>query len=190
MPPKPSRRTSRKLNQLRLVPLLKRGGLVAHHTATLPGVACLPFHRQGISRMQHFKQRKGPFLLLADSRRTARSLIRWYPAGLRAGIKSAWPGQITIIVSARPGLSADCYRHGRLAIRVDADAACRRLAQACGGLLVSSSLNRKGGRIHRPSRDVHMRWHRFLAGRAAPGESCGHASEIWQVGRRGMSKIR
>ena len=190
MPPKPSRRISRKLNQLRLVPILKRGGLVSHQTSTLPGVACLPLAGRAMRRIQRFKQRKGPFLLLADSRRTARSLIRWYPAGLRAGIKSAWPGQITIIISAKPGLPADCYRHGRLAIRVDADAACRRLAQACGGLLASSSLNRKGGRICRPSYGVHMRWHRFLAGRAALGESCGQASEIWRASRRGMCKMR
>jgi len=190
VPPKPSRRISRKLNLLRTAAALKQGGLIGHHTATLPGVACLPLMGKGMRRLQLFKQRKDPFLLLADSRRTARRLIRWYPAGLRACIKSAWPGGVTIIVAARPGLPAACYQHGMLAIRVDADAACRRLAQACGGILVSSSLNRKGGRIHRPSHGVHMRWHRFLAGRAGLGESRGQASEIWRLTRRGKCKVR
>ncbi|MFQ5581670.1 MAG: L-threonylcarbamoyladenylate synthase [Mariprofundaceae bacterium] len=169
---------------------MSQGGLIGHYTSTLPGVVCLPANSRGMIRMQRFKQRKGPFLLLADSSRTARKLIRWYPAGLRRFIRLNWPGQTTLVVAGRPGLPSDCYQKGKLAIRVDADSACRRLAQACGGMLLSSSLNRKGGSIRRPCYGVQMRWHRFLSGRATLGDSCGQASEIWQVDHRGMHKIR
>lgn len=190
MPRKLFRRTERKLNSLRLVPLLKRGGVVAHYTSTLPGVAALPKSRKAISSMQRFKQRRGPYLLLADSIATTRKLIRWYPAALRRLIGSGWPGGTTLIVPGRPGLPGCCYQKGKIAIRVDGDAACRRLAEACSGLLLSSSLNRKGGSVQEPCRSVQMHWHRLLAGRSGVGSSNGTASELYRVDHRGLQKLR
>ncbi|MDT8376053.1 MAG: Sua5/YciO/YrdC/YwlC family protein [Mariprofundaceae bacterium] len=187
---KPSPRTSRKLNSLRAAPLLKRGGLIGHYTSTLPGMACLPETGRAIWKMQHFKRRKGPFLLLADSKQRAGKYIRWYPAPLRKLIRTQWPGHTTLVVPGRPGLPATCYHKGMLAIRVDADAACRRLARACGGLLLSSSLNRRGGIVRRPCYGVQMRWHGFLSGRAGMGTSSGVASVIYRVDHRGLQKVR
>jgi len=163
--------------------------VVAHFTSTIPGVACLP-ERRAVRRLQRFKQRPGPFLLLADSVATTRKLIRWYPAMLRRLIRTAWPGRTTLIVPGRPGLPRGCYRKGKIAIRVDADAACRRLARACGGLLLSSSLNRRGGEVLLPTREAQMRWHSCLAGRAAVGENSGAASEIYRVDHRSQQKLR
>jgi L-threonylcarbamoyladenylate synthase len=140
--------------------------------------------------MQRFKKRKGPFLLLADSKRTARAFVRWYPTGLRKLIKTKWPGNTTLLVPGRPGLPSVCYQKGMLAIRVDADAVCRRLAGACGGILLSSSLNRRGGLLRKPCYAVQMRWHRFLSGRANVGASSGEASSIYKLDPRGMHKIR
>jgi len=140
--------------------------------------------------MQRFKKRKGPFLLLADSKQTTRKFIRWYPGSLRKLIKAEWPGQTTMVVPGRPGLPAICYQKGMLAIRVDADVVCRRLADACGGVLLSSSLNRKGGVVRRPCYGVQMRWHRFLSGRANVGKSSGEASAIYRVDHRGKQRIR
>lgn len=189
MPRKQFRRTERKLNSLLLAPRLKRGDIVAHFTSTIAGVACLPEQR-AVRRLQRFKQRQGPFLVLADSVRTTRSVIRWYPRLLRRLIRGVWPGRTTLIVPGRPGLPRCCYERGKVAVRVDADAACRRLARACGGLLLSSSLNRRGRQVVAPSCAVQMRWHAFLAGRAARGESGGAASEIYRVDHRGKLKLR
>ncbi|MDX8404140.1 MAG: Sua5/YciO/YrdC/YwlC family protein [Mariprofundaceae bacterium] len=190
MQPKRSHRTSQKLNSLRSAPLLKQGGLVGHYTSTLPGAACLPKSRRGRERMQRFKGRSGPFLLLTDSKQRARTWIRWYPTGLRKLINRSWPGRTTLIVPGRPGLPSLCYQKGMLAIRVDADPTCRRLARACGGLLISSSLNRKGGLVRKPCYAVQMRWHRFLSGRANLGSSDSEASAIYQVSHQGTHKIR
>jgi len=170
--------------------LLKQGRLIGHWTSTLPGVACLPAGGGGIQRMQQFKQRSGPFLLLADSARTARRFIRWYPPGLRGLMKTEWPGRMTLVVAGSPGLPSACYQRGMLAIRVDADPACRRLAHACGGLLLSSSLNRRGGMVCSPCYGVQMRWHRFLSGRAGMGAGSGQPSSICRFDHRGMHKIR
>ncbi|MCF7821634.1 MAG: hypothetical protein K9M17_04220, partial [Mariprofundaceae bacterium] len=70
------------------------------------------------------------------------------------------------------------------------DAACRRLARACGGMLLSSSLNRRGGIVRQPCYAVQMRWHSFLYGRAAMGAGSGEASVIYQVDHRGMHRVR
>jgi len=140
--------------------------------------------------MQRFKKRNGPFLLLADSTWSARKFIRWYPSNLRKLIKSAWPGQTTLIVPGSPRFPSACYQKRMLAIRVDADPVCRRLAAACGGALLSSSLNRKGGRVRSPCYAVQMRWHRFLSGRANLGSSDTAASAIFQVDHRGVHKVR
>jgi L-threonylcarbamoyladenylate synthase len=153
-------------------------------------VACLPQSRKGVRRIQGFKKRGGPFLLLVDSITTAASLIRWYPAGLRQLIRSQWPGRTTLIVPGRPGLPGFCYQNGMVAIRVDADAVCRRLARACGGMLLSSSLNRRGGVTRSPCYAVQMRWQQFLSGRAGMGFSEGKASSISRVNHCGMHKIR
>jgi L-threonylcarbamoyladenylate synthase len=183
-------KTSRKLNSLRAAALIKRGGVIGHFTSTLPGVVCLPKNRRAIQKMQRFKKRNGPFILLADSIWTARQFIRWYPSGLRRLIKSTWPGQTTLIVPGRPGLPSACYQNRTLAIRVDADPVCRRLARASGGLLLSSSLNRKGGVVRKPCYAVQMRWHRFLSGRANMGSSGTAASAIFRIDHRGMHKVR
>jgi len=140
--------------------------------------------------MQRFKRRKGPFLLLADSKQTARKFIRWYPATLRKLIKTKWPGHTTLVLPGRPGLPAICYQKGMLAIRVDADGVCRRLANACGGLLLSSSLNRRGEVVRRPCYGVQMRWHSFLSGRASMGKSSGEASVIYRIDHKGTHKLR
>ena len=140
--------------------------------------------------MQRFKKRRGPFLLLADSIQTAAGYIRWYPSGLRKLIKTVWPGQTTLVIPARPGLPRSCYKRGMLAIRVDADESCRGLARACGGLLLSSSLNRRGGIVRKPCYAVQMRWHHFLSGRASLGMSQGNASAIYRVDHRGSHKLR
>ncbi|MDX8384752.1 MAG: translation factor, partial [Ghiorsea sp.] len=60
-----------KLKTVKASQLLKNGQVLAQQTSTLAGIAASPYSTQGIRRLQHFKQRKAPFLLLADSISTA-----------------------------------------------------------------------------------------------------------------------
>lgn len=171
--------------------MLQRGGLIAHRTGTLPGIAALPTHRAAVRRLRRFKQRPGPFLLLADSQHTATSLCTRLPQGLRRTMRQFWPGPVSFILpSARTrqrGLDPACYAGRSIALRVDADAACRYLARLCGGLLISSSLNRRSKQVEHPSRRLRMRWHRHLADcicdSSRKGE--GRASSLlqWRGGR-------
>ncbi|MDX8412249.1 MAG: Sua5/YciO/YrdC/YwlC family protein [Mariprofundaceae bacterium] len=157
---------------------LSDGGLLAHCTGTIPGVAAHPLRGQGIIRLQRFKQRQGPFLLLAASRRMAASWVRYWTPALRRAMRAYWPGRTTLIFPARPGLPACCYQQGRAAMRVDASDSCRLLADAAGGLLLSSSLNRKGGSVARPSLQLRMRWHRHIHLCLAGGAGVGQSSRL------------
>lgn len=138
----------------------------------------------------YFKQRQGPFLLLADSMHTALSLARYYSPALRRLARQAWPGATTLIFVGKPGLPACCYQNGKLAVRVDASIQTSQLAAACGGLLISSSLNRKGKTPTQPCRNLLMRSRRMLNGvlNGCPGS--GKASSILRVWRNDSTIIR
>lgn len=175
---------------LRAARLIASGGLLAHPTSTIAGVAAHPSSPQGIMQLQHFKQRRGPFLLLSDSRKTAMRLARHIPPALRQFTKEHWPGRTTIIYAARPGLPGACYNRGRIAVRVDADEHCLYLAKRCGGLLLSSSLNRKGGATARPERRQIMRWHRYIRSCFDHGPVSGKPSALLCIMRNRVHRLR
>jgi L-threonylcarbamoyladenylate synthase len=179
-----------KLAALRAAALLHRGGIIAHHTHTLPGVAANPRSAKAVNSLVRFKQRRGPFLLLADSVQRACGLIRFYSPALRRVIRTSWPGPVTLIIPAKPGLNPVCYRKSTLAVRVDASLQTRQLAAACGGFLLSSSLNRRGGATAEPSRKLRMRWHRHLNAVLPGPVSTGKASVLLRVWRNDSTTIR
>jgi len=174
---------------------LKYGGLLAHNTGTLAGVAASPFNPLAMQRLVHFKQRHGPFLLLADSIRTAFQLAIYIPTALRSEMQQAWPGPTSIIFPCRPsritGLSRkNCYAGRRIAVRVDSDADCRYLAAQNGGLLASSSLNRKNQRVQTPDKRLQMRLHRHLNDALTGANGSGIASQIVQWKNRRLHVLR
>ena len=169
-----------KLLLLRLARLLRQGSLLAHNTGTLPGIAAAANHRKAAIRLCRFKQRKGPFLLLADSLRTALGLSIYLPGKLRRAMLEAWPGPTTFILLSAgahaKNISSACFSGRSIAVRVDADPACRYLAKLVGGLLISSSLNRKDQAVQRPNRRLRMRWQRHLGGQFSSLAGSGKAS--------------
>ncbi len=134
--------------------------------------------------MARFKQRTGPFLLLADSLRSVWRLAIYIPAPLRREMQHAWPGTTTFVLPARrtkeTALPASLHAKRCIAIRVDADAECRFLAAQIGGLIASSSLNRRGQTVQIANRRLRMRMHRHFNAVIAGKNGTGHASQILQ----------
>ena len=180
---------SLRLRLLRLGRGIAQGALIAHPTSTLPGIAALPWHNKALWRLRRFKGRQGPFLLLAADRRTALACFRWLPSALRIRAGKVWPGPVTLVAPARPHLR-HLGRRGTIAVRVDADPAVRLLARAAGGLIISTSLNRKGRAPQQPSRRLRWRWRRWLDAVIAGRTGAGHPSEIWSWTRRGFRRVR
>jgi len=179
-----------KLAALRGACILRNGGLIAHQTATLAGIAAATDKPAALQLLTRFKQRRGPFLLLADDLRTAARLSRYFSSALRRQMRASWPGPVTLVFSGRPGLPASCYHHGLLAVRVDASLQVRQLAHASGGLLLSSSLNRQGCEPLQPDIKTQMRFHRYLDGRVSGTASTGKASAIIRIKRKHLTIIR
>ncbi len=171
--------------------MLREGGLLAHPTSTLAGIAASAYSSKGINKMQRFKQRKGPFLLLADSIATALKQAVVITPTLRHLAKQSWPGAVTLVFPAKQTLHHACYQQGWIAIRVDADVETRRLAKECGGLLLSSSLNRKGKLVEEPSYTLKYRWKRHMSA-AIPRQQqgLGQASKIFKVSGCKVQQIR
>jgi L-threonylcarbamoyladenylate synthase len=170
--------------------MIRAGGLVAHATATVPGVAASPWQPAGMRRLVHFKQRPGPFLVLADTARTAMQLAPFFTPGLRRLMRESWPGRTTLVFHARPGLPACCYQRGTLAVRVDASAFVRDLARRSGGLILSSSLNRRGQATAALDRRRRWRWQRHLAALLPGAAGEGMPSTIWRVRGRRTERLR
>ncbi|OIO71878.1 MAG: hypothetical protein AUJ56_03260 [Zetaproteobacteria bacterium CG1_02_49_23] len=147
---------------------MKHGRLLASATSTIPGIACNPFHAKAVKKLQRFKQRRGPFVLIARDTATALQLARYIPASLRALCKSNWPGPVTLVFPAKPagvtGLDPACYQKGCLAVRVESFELTTILVRQCGGLFLSSSLNRKGKPTFEPSARQRFRQHRWISG--------------------------
>jgi len=164
--------------------------LLAHQTGTIPGVAAHPRRARAIILLQRFKQRRGPFLLLAADRKVGSAWVRYWTPALRRAMRTYWPGPSTLIFSAKPGLPPCCYERGKVAMRVDADRASRLLAAGAGGLLLSSSLNRRAGKVARPSLALAMRWHRYIHLCLAGADGLGQASRLLRFDGRRMRRIR
>jgi L-threonylcarbamoyladenylate synthase len=182
---------SGKLKTLKAKQVLRQGGLLGHQTSTLAGIAASANSTKGIQKVQAFKQRQGPFLLLADSIPTALKQAIYIPVALRKLAKKSWPGAVTLVFPARQHLHEACYLKRNIAVRVDGDAETRRLAQICGGLLLSSSLNRKGGPVQKPDYKLKFRWQRHLSTVIKGGkQSHNQASQIFKVSGNSVARLR
>ncbi len=167
---------------------LAKGKLLAHNTATLAGVAA---SMNAIPQLQRFKQRKSPFLLLAASVKDAIKLSRVRHQVLRKIAKDYWPGAVTLVFSAKKGLPAACCHHGTIAVRVDASPEVRYLAKIMGGVIVSSSLNRRKKATQAADRHSHLKLSRWINGRIkSEAQPSGEASAIFLVTRTTIKKIR
>jgi len=168
---------------------LQKGKLIAHETSTLPGIAASPKHPRALAKLRRFKQRQGPFLLIAADIATALCCFRFLPKALRRRARECWPGTTTLVAPARTQF-LPLARKGAIAVRVDAACEVRLFAHYAGGLIVSTSLNRKGQAPQRPSQKLRLRWHRWID-LALPGKAgCGLPSTIERWTPQGWQRLR
>lgn len=171
---------------------LRNGKILAHNTATVAGVVACIDTASGIHRLQRFKQRPGPFLLLAASTSDALRLSRVRSNTLKKLAHYHWPGPVTLVFPARSGLPQACYHHGTVAVRVDASSEVRQLARCMGGLLLSSSLNRRGKKGRPATRHSHLHFSSWISGRvqSISTKPNGKASAIFIIKGSRVKQLR
>ncbi len=130
-----------------VVDSLRGGGMVICPTDTVYGLAVDPASEEAIARLVSAKGRKGkkPIPLLLDERERAFSLARGVPADATRLMERFWPGALTIVLPASPGLpEAVTGGTGTVGLRVPDHPVPRALAAAVGGAITGTSANRSG----------------------------------------------
>lgn len=130
------------------VAVLRRGGVVAYPTDTLYGLAADPRSDAAVERLLAVKgrDRASAIALIAADAAMAEGVAASGFGPLERRLASAfWPGPLTIVVPAAPGMAAALAPHGTLGVRIPAHLVARSLSGAFGGCITATSANLSGG---------------------------------------------
>ena len=130
----------------RAVAVLQADGLVAFPTDTLYGIAADPRSDRAVARLFSIKGRdaQSAIPLIAGDAEQAMAAGQFGERETRLA-ERFWPGPLSIVVRARPGLSpAVTGADETVAIRVPAHTVARALPQAFGFCVTATSANRSG----------------------------------------------
>ncbi len=126
----------------------RAGGIIAFPTDTLFGVAVDGRNAEAVLRIFQVKRRpldKPLPLLLADAAAVGEvSREEYLTPGARRLMKRYWPGALTIVLPARPGLVEGTHQSGKVAVRVPNHPVARAVLRAFGGPLATTSANISG----------------------------------------------
>jgi len=128
------------------VRMLRAGGVVAYPTDTLYGLAVDPRLDAAAGRLFDIKGRaEGQAIpLVAADLHQALAAGVFSPRALRLA-RTFWPGPLTLVVRAHPGLSPYVLAGGTtIGIRVPAHPVARALAARLGGPITATSANPSG----------------------------------------------
>ncbi|HSM92903.1 MAG TPA: L-threonylcarbamoyladenylate synthase [Anaeromyxobacteraceae bacterium] len=131
----------------RVAALLRRGGVVAYPTETFYGLGALARDAAALDRLARAKGRpegKPLPLIAADAAMVEEVAV--LGATARRLAAAFWPGPLTLVLGARPGLPDPITGGtGTVGIRVPGSEVARALCRAAGGPIVSTSANPAGG---------------------------------------------
>lgn len=130
----------------RFLTVLSAGGVVACATETQIGLLADALRPDAVARVQALKGRPegAPIAVLLPDARSLPAVARPLSPAAAALAARHWPGPLTLVVVARPGLPAPLVLDGRVGVRVPGPSPALELARAFGGPLTATSANRTG----------------------------------------------
>lgn len=151
------------------------GGVIAYPTEAVWGLGCDPLDQRAVYRILDLKNRhvrQGLILVAADQ-----SQIDWLLEGLEPAmlerLSASWPGPISWLIPHHGRVPEwICGAHCTVAVRVSAHPVVKRLCQAFGGPLVSTSAN-PGGKAAARERHQVVRYFGEQLDYIAPGHTGG-----------------
>jgi len=132
----------------RAAEVLRGGGLVVFPTETFYGIAADTANPKALERLAALKGReagKAFGLILAAAGEADRLAAAITPAA-RGLMARHWPGPLTLVLAARPGLHPSLVLAGGVALRVSPHPVAAGLAAALGRAVTATSANPAGGR--------------------------------------------
>jgi len=126
---------------------IKNKGVVVFPTQCLYGLAADARNTSAIKQIFHVKQRPetNPLLILIHRPADLDELVTHIPEPAKRLIQTFWPGGLTLIFKAAPGIS-DLLTAGtgNIGIRIPSHPVARALVQAAGGPITGTSANLSG----------------------------------------------
>jgi len=163
-----------------LVQILERGGVVACPTETWLGLLADARNERAVERVAELKRRPADMpiaLLLPDSE--ALTEVALPPsAAARRLMREHWPGPLTILLTAKPGLSPLLSKDGKIGVRVPGPSPAADLVRAFGHPLTATSANWTGEPPLRSADELSDALAAGLAGAAAGVSPGGAASTL------------
>jgi L-threonylcarbamoyladenylate synthase len=138
---------------------LRSGGVVAMPTETVSGLAVDAFDPGALVRLNRLKGKptSSPVLLLVARLEMAQAVAGDLPASFAALARSFWPGPLTLVVPAGPGLPAEVSAGtGNVALRLPGLALPRQVSSALGRPISGVSANRHGAPPCRTALEVSV----------------------------------
>jgi L-threonylcarbamoyladenylate synthase len=124
--------------------VLLAGGVVAYPTETFYGLAVDIRNEQAVKRLFAIKRRSAerPVLILIPARAELEAYAKPIPAVARALIQTFWPGDLTLVFEADPGISPLLTAGtGKIGIRLSSHPLATALASALGAPISGTSAN-------------------------------------------------
>lgn len=127
--------------------IIRRGGLVIIPTRGLYGIAADILNPAAVARVFALKGRHAgkPLLALINHRDMLTMLVKSIPPRAERLMQQFWPGQVTIVLNAVPGLPEGmCSEDGNIGVRWVAHPVADALVTAVGRPITGTSANLSG----------------------------------------------
>lgn len=125
---------------------LERGGVVACPTETWVALLADATNPAAVERVAELKGRPegAPMAVLLPSIDAVEQVARPLSVEARALAKAHWPGPLTIVSTAKPGLNAWLTQEGKVGMRVPGPSPALEIVVAFGRPLTATSANLSG----------------------------------------------
>lgn len=157
-----------------ILDVLKRGGVVACPTETFVGLLADAANVAAVERVAEIKGRRTdtPIAVLLPDAEAVSEVARPLSDEARALASAHWPGPLTIVASARPGMSPWLLSSGKIGMRVPGPSPALDVVQAFGHPLTATSANVTGEPPVRSERELSPAL-RDMVDAVVPGKSPG-----------------
>ncbi len=129
------------------VAVLKKGGVVAFPTETSYGLAALINKSSALEKIFFIKDRPPtkPLLVLIPNRSFLDDLVTNISKDARLLMDNFWPGPLTLLFSAQPGLNkALTADTGKIGVRISSNKIAIELCKRCNCAITATSANLSG----------------------------------------------
>jgi L-threonylcarbamoyladenylate synthase len=143
----------------RIADSIRRGGVIAFRTDTFYGLGADPFNHDAIKTIKQLKGREDwkPILIVISGRDQIDRLITERTRSFNTLAERFWPGPLTLIGKAAPGISEEITAGtGTVGVRLPDGDRVRALVRECGGALTATSANPADQEPARTAQEVHQ----------------------------------